>query len=770
MRRSKLLGILFALCLVAILVVAGAFVLGRHLFGGGGTSSFRTIAATCPTENAEADALDQVAPGAGGAAVASQSNLSNFGSLASGAAGSTATPAPAGQLTCRALAPDIEAAFAAVDKDASSIGRDWYDENARAGELADANAVFAFVRDQIHTEAYAGAMRGGLGALMSGGGSPDDKTLLLAQLLGVKGIAVRFVHANLSDAEVESIANAVLATPQSQPNPPTDAVRMYDDALGSATPFTNQITQTLAQAHVATASTDAALRSQWATNLRDHWWLQAQEGSDWIDLDPTLANAQPGSHMGAAPTDPPQDALPDALYPTLTFRIIGEYTGGSTQTLIQQTTKTADAYAQPISIAIQDPNAKLGTLNGSTSFVASISAGSGSATSDPLTPDPPSGSRLLRLRLETETDRPGYPALVQEQIIMNRADQSGANVDPSWTAQRTSVFLNGVRYYGLAVGGTINPQFILAREVEAAHELHALAIYAINAEQLPFPSGAEQSYPISVMRFFERDELLRALIDQEDGTQFFFNRPLVAFVHRVFDWDGTHLLARNDFDIVESGMDVDGHDAATAVTDNITRGVVEDADEENYSMSLGSGPILTTRAVFSAAGPTATVVAVAPSASPLPALSLAAAALTSSLSRGAVVTVSQPVRIGTTPHIGWWEVDPQSGSTIGRLESGAGQEETEYVSTQKIAFEAIDRANLVANFDMCLLSESVGALTGGSDVSGAAHGCMVEAVCKFELSQSYGAWAEWLFGEGAATGIPGGLSDLSGLSDGLCGK
>jgi hypothetical protein len=763
----KLLGILVALCVVAIFVAAGV-VFAPRLFGGGAPNAFRTVAATCPAENAEADALDQVAPGAGGAAVAGQSNLGTFGALAGASAGATSTPVPADQLTCRALAPDIEDAFAQVDKDAASIGNDWYDENARAGELADANAAFAFVRDQIRTEPYAGAMRGGLGALMSAGGSPDDKTLLLAQLLGAKGIAVRFVHANLSDAEIASAIGAILATPQSPPNPPSDAMKMYQDALDSASPFSNQITQALARSRITMAASDAALRSQWATNLRDHWWLQAQEGNNWVDMDPTLANAQPGSHMGAAPSDPPQDALPDALYPTITFRVIGEYAGGNTQTLIQQTTKTAGAYAQPIEIAISDPNAKLGALNGSTSFVVSISAGSGSATSDPFTPDPASGARLLNLRLETETDRPGYSALLQEQIVMDRADQSGANVDPSWTPQRTSVFLNGVRYYGLALGGNLAPQFIAAREIEAAHELHALAIYAINAGQVPLPTGAGQSYPVSVMRFFERDQLLRALINQKDGTQFFFNRPLIAFVHRVFDSDGTHLLARNDFDIVESAMDVDGQNVAAAIANNLARGVIEDGDEADYAMSLGSGPSITTRSVFSAAGSGTAIVAVAPSASPPPTLSLAATALNASLGRGAAVVVSQPVQVGDQSHVGWWEVDPQSGSTIGRLESGAGQEEEEYVRTADIADAAIDRANLVANFDLCLLSASVSALQGGGGIGGAPHSCMVEAVCKFEVGQGMSGWASWLWGENAAR-VLSGMDDLGGLDDKLCG-
>ncbi|MHB8144197.1 MAG: hypothetical protein ACYDEW_00965 [Vulcanimicrobiaceae bacterium] len=770
MRRLRTLVIVLGVCVVGAGVVAGVLFVRQRLAGPPAAASiFPTVAATCPASEGAANALDQVAPGAGGAQLIGGSNRGIFGGLARGAAGATPSPVPSAHLACRTLAPAIVSQFAALDEAGRQLGTDGYDETVRGGELADANAVFTYVRDRIRTQAYAGAMRGGLGALMSRGGSPDDKALLLAQLLGTKGIPVRFVHANLSGGEIAAVISAMLAQPQSPPNPPAPVAQDYQNELAAAQPFIAQVTQALAKSNVALASSDAALRARWAANLRDHWWVQAREGGNWVDLDPTMPNARPGTHLGAAPTDPPAIALPSALYPVLAFRVIADYTSGgtvTTQTLLATSARTADAYAQPITIRIGDPSATLGTLVNSTSFAAYIAVGGNSSTSAAFQADPPNGPRLLRLRLEIETDRPGYAPLVQSQTIVDRSDASGMAVDPSWTAQRTAYALT-TNYYGIAAAGDLDPQFLAMREVQGADELQAVLGYLANGQRGAPPAGAQEAYPLPVMRFFESDELLRALINAKGGTEFFFNRPTIAFVHRVLDWDGSHLIARNDFDIAESAMDVDGSNESAAVADNLARGIIENADEAELAMAVGAHPV-TTRVVFARAGSTAPVVAVAPSAAPPPLPAFAAAAIGDSLERGAVVAVMQPVRVGDASHVAWWEIDPQSGSTIGRMESGAGQAEVEYVRTSDVAAAAVDHATLVSDFDLCLLGESVGVLAKGGSMAGAPAKCEAQALCNATMSAATGGWANWLYGEGGDK-LASILAGLTGLYAKLCG-
>ena len=764
----RLFAIVLGFCVVGAAVVAGVLFVRRLLPQAVATGPFPTVAVTCPPSQAEANALDQVVPGAGGAHQIGASNISTFGGLGNAATGATPSPVPSAKRTCRALSPAVAAQFAAIDAVGKQLGSDGYDETARGAELSGANAVFAYVRDRIQTQAYAGAMRGGLGALMSRSGSPDDKTLLLAQLLGTKGIAVRFVHANLSDAEIAALITSILAQPQSPPNPPAAVAQTYQTALAAAQPFISQVTQALAKGNVPLASSDAALRTQWAQNLRDHWWLQAQENGNWVDLDPTMPSAQPGTHLGAAPTDPPATALPDALYPTIDVRVLADFTDAAavtTKKLVEASARTADAYAQPIAIRIGDPSATLGTLANSTSFTAYVGLGVSSSTSDAFQADPSSGPRLLRLRLEIETDRPGYAPLVQSQTIVDRSDASGTAIDPSWSARKTAYALT-TNYFGLAVGGDLDPQFLAMREVQGADELQSVLGYVANGQRGGPPTNGEEAYPLSVMRFMERDQLLRALIDAKDGTAFFFNRPTIAFVHRVLDWNGSQMIARNDFDIVESAMDADGANASAAVADNLARGIIEDGDEAQLAMVVGAKPV-TTRVVFAQAG-SAPVVAVAPSASPPPVPAFAAAAIGNSLARGAVVAIPQAVRVGDASHVAWWEIDPQSGSAIGRMESGAGQEEIEYVRTSDVAAAAVDHATLVSDFDLCLLTESVGVLAKGGSMEGAPAKCEAQALCNATMSAAGGGWANWLYGEGGDK-LASILAGLTGIYGKLCG-
>src|SRR6185312_8252082 len=85
-----------------------------------------------------------------------------------------------------------------------------------------------------------------------------------------------------------------------------DRVRKRAEAGADATietsrSATDSLLATLKTKNVALAGDDAALRQAWSASLRDHWWLQVQQNGNWVDEDPTLPNAQPGSHLGAAP-------------------------------------------------------------------------------------------------------------------------------------------------------------------------------------------------------------------------------------------------------------------------------------------------------------------------------------------------------------------------------------------------------------------------------------------------------------------------------------
>ena len=66
----------------------------------------------------------------------------------------------------------------------------------------DPNQIFAFVRDQIRFDVYAGSVRGARGTLWSRAGNTLDKASLLVALLGAAGQTAQYQHGTLTNPAV----------------------------------------------------------------------------------------------------------------------------------------------------------------------------------------------------------------------------------------------------------------------------------------------------------------------------------------------------------------------------------------------------------------------------------------------------------------------------------------------------------------------------------------------------------------------------------------
>jgi transglutaminase-like putative cysteine protease len=690
-----------------------------------------TAPAPCPDDPNDLAGIEGWAPGAGQAEKIGQTGAANIGTFGGGLAGGAATPAPAAK-KCTAISPQLDRYFARIAATGEAIPATDYDAGARAAVLdANAETIFAFVRDRVATEAYAGAMRGANGTLAAHGGSPADKALLLAALLSAKQIPVRFVHGPLSAAETDAVIRTVLASqvkpvygdPEAPKKLNLDPAQvaaagkeqrervkaLADEGIARARTATDAL---LASTTVQLAASDAAVRAAWTAALSDHWWLQAQQNGTWTDLDPTLADAKPGAHLTTASGDP-ADALPDALQTTVTIRMIGtffENGASSDKMLLEATAKTADLALSSFSLVIGDHSKGALALTEARSFTPSLRLAGRDTNGDAFEPD--ASGRLAVLRLQIVTQVPGGAPRNAERVLIDRSAGSGTTIDPAWTPERTALALTAT-YMGLVVTGELSRDFTAKQDAQSVKLARAFAAYAAaggNGRQLP-PPGIAEAYPYEVMHYFLYDSVARMRLEDQSngGLRFFFDRPQIAMVHRGFTQHGKQRTGIIEFDIVENGMSAAGTAAATAVRTNAVRGYLDTSIERHV---LGVEPAGNTIALFDAAGHNGLK--------------------PRTVAQGTTTRIEPggPVTIDGRAVSGWWELDPQTGNLVGRMAGGAGQAMVEY---------AIDRVNdwasLVAilqfygDFFRCIAMGVEAPLSGSANPQADFANCALGALC-----------------------------------------
>jgi hypothetical protein len=680
-----------ALFVVLVIVLIVGFVAWRLLLGGSTATTaafgvlFPTGPIACPEDPNDLAGIEGWAPGAGKAEQMGQTGAGNISGFAGALGGAQPTPAPTTS-ACKGLRSDVVARFDVIQQSVKYVPTDGFDPSARAGELADANAVFAYVRDRIHTDAYPGVMRGAAGTLQARAGSSADKALLFGALLAAKQIPYRFVHADLSDQEISTVVAAVLAAPPTpQPRDLSAALKDLgidvaaaragaqnvrrradagaDAAIATSRSATDELLATLKTKDQSLAGDDAALRQAWAAALRDHWWVQVQQNGTWIDEDPTLPNAQPGTHLGAQPTTDALDEMPDTVQTTIAVRLVAQRIAAGalqTATLVEKSMKLADVDAQPIVVTIGDRSGGSAAIAQATSFTPSIGSSDGEQTGDAFGTD-----GLARVELQIDVQQPGLPLRSYRRTVVDRRTADGKGIDPSWTPQRTAYALTTV-YNVLPLSGDLDQGFAGVREIEGLKMLQGFMAYAAaggNGKQMPPP--ASETYPMQALHYFEAGQVLRRRLER-GGTRFFFDRPQLAMERRGFDFANGRFSSVQAFDVVENGMAATGAQPAAAIRDNFTRGYADEYAEQHLWSSPNDGGTIAVTAQAKKDGVPLQV-------------------LTGPQYGGIALAPIRAVTIDGSPRIGWWQIDTAGGNLIGRMgPDGAGQELVEY---------AIARAN-----------------------------------------------------------------------------
>ncbi len=127
-----------------------------------------------------------------------------------------------------------------------------------------AEAIFAFVRNEIGYESYRGSLRGSRGTLWSMAGNALDQASLLIALLRASGIPARYAQGTISDPLAKDLILSMF------PNP-TRVVGCPPTGLPRA---------------------DPANDPQLLIETREHYWVELNIGGEFIAADPTFKTKQ----------------------------------------------------------------------------------------------------------------------------------------------------------------------------------------------------------------------------------------------------------------------------------------------------------------------------------------------------------------------------------------------------------------------------------------------------------------------------------------------
>ena len=601
--------------------------------------------------------------------------------------------------------------------------------------------MFAFVRDQVRTDGYAGLMRGPAGTLQSRDGSPIDKAYLLAVMLQTASVPVQLVHAPLTDAQIQQLVDAIGSSPtaQSAASPRlADALRqsgvdaaarqraaenasrvdaMADDGIAAAQSPVDHLNKVLTVGSAALASSDAAVVASWRANLRDHWWLRVQQDGAWADWDPTLAGAQPGTHLGSAPQEEGVSEPPADQRTTLTVRLVADYAGGSTSRTVLEGSSTVDRlYALPVAVAVGDRSRGSQDLKAARSFTPSLTFGDAETAGDAFELDPEGGLRVAALRLEIVTVTPGSAPRLTTRTFLDRRDGHGG-IGASWTPER-SAYAATTAFSMLAISGDLDPGFAARREADGLKALRAFVAYVSAGgygKQSPSPAMAA-AYPMESLHYFEQDAIVRRRLESRTKVRFRFDRPQIVMVRRSLTLDGNRVSGIEQFDIVDNGMSATGPDAA-AIRANFTRGYIDTVIEQHLLAAQTDGGAIGLFAAAARGG-----VAERVSADPK--------------YGGTAIVLAQPVEIGGRARTGWWQVERSTGNLVGRMDDGAGQGLVEYAMARANDwFTIYAMLQFYGDFFRCIAGAVEGPLAGREAGSAAAQEwfkqCAGAALCGY---------------------------------------
>lgn len=264
-------------------------------------------------------------------------------------------PAPS-QEELNRTADQLDRYFQALEQAVQEIRDDAYDPQALMDKIGkNPAALYSWVRDNTCLVPYQGVLRGPIGVLMDRLGNSLDRALLLHELLRLAGSEVRLARGQLSDGQVREIlaksrgiSRTDLSTSEESQSHEVDGLieeysRNYQldpaevkKTIGQMNKeselFSKEISSRVTeQAAFISSAVQKYRKSDKADpmkaerdSLKDHWWVQVLKEDHWVDLDPTLKDAEQGQSLAAVENTYQPADLGAELFHRINLRVIIE--------------------------------------------------------------------------------------------------------------------------------------------------------------------------------------------------------------------------------------------------------------------------------------------------------------------------------------------------------------------------------------------------------------------------------------------------------------
>jgi hypothetical protein len=651
----------------------------------------------------------------------------------------------------------LEGGLRAIEDAERDSPRDLWDPHDVVERAGRNDAVlFAWVRENTFWVPYHGLLRGAVGVLMDRLGNGLDRAVLLATLLREAGHIVRLAHAELPRDSAAALLPRLVARPAAPSGEIRGESRLEVDIREVAAKYrldeaairrrlqeSRESGETMFRA-IARRADEQTTRLGKLIDLpnargagmpeafeaalvaaRDHWWVQQQNGGEWIDFD--LLSGSAGSSIAPATETIDLAEAPASHAHQVIIRIVAERMRdgvASERAVLEHSFRPADTIGQSIVLqfwpidwpadfrpigaepkqalraaALAQHRWEAALFFDSTIAQRSVLTDTGNVEDPRATSNPFGGisdafskstgvsrgdarEMLSAVWIEYERRAPNEPNQITRRAVFDlfgpapRASKSVPSTVGEEARLRRSLALM-MRTEILPQVCRIAPEFLahlLAESVTRSRGLltsvvrgelteSGATIRALGSQTSPTPSPL---YQLAIARFD-----LNPLQDH-----MFLAAPAILTRHLLPVWGPDGTVVRDSTDIVANDIGVDLL-ASDSFAARVRQGVLDTNAEQFVN---GAGPKFEGTA-WAFNGSSEWITLRSPKDSSLLRLRMAdeaRARIAEDLRAGFVVVgPSAPVSSGSEPYAAWWRVDPRTGTTLGIGQEGWGAAATE---------------------------------------------------------------------------------------------